>query len=178
MIETGELTMDVFTAISQRKSVRKYKDKAVDETVLRQVLDAGRIAPSAGNRQDWKFIVVRDQETRRKLAIAAKGQMFVEQAPVTIVGCATEPTYLMMCGQSAGILDVSIAFSFMMLAATEHGLGTCWLGAFVENAVKKILDVPDQVRIVAMTPLGYPDEVPTGRPRKDMSEVVCFDKFY
>jgi nitroreductase len=170
--------MDVFTAISRRKSVRKYKDKAVDETVLRQVLDAGRIAPSAGNRQDWKFIVVRDQETRRKLAIAAKGQMFIEQAPVTIVGCAIEPTYLMMCGQSAGILDVSIAFSFMMLAATEQGLGTCWLGAFDENAVKKILDVPDQTRVVAMTPLGYPDEVPAGRPRKDMSEVVCFDKFY
>lgn len=170
--------MDVFTAISRRKSVRKYKDKAVDETVLRQVLDAGRIAPSAGNRQDWKFIVVRDQETRRKLAIAAKGQMFVEQAPVTIVGCAIEPTYLMMCGQSAGILDISIAFSFMMLAATEQGLGTCWLGAFDENAVKTILDVPDQTRVVAMTPLGYPDEVPAGRPRKDMSEVVCFDKFY
>jgi nitroreductase len=169
--------MDVFTAISQRKSVRKYKDKPVDEATLRQVLEAGRIAPSAGNRQDWKFIVVRDQETRRKLAIAAKGQMFLEQAPVAIVGCAIEPTYVMMCGQSAGILDVSIAFSFMMLEATELGLGTCWLGAFDENAVRKILEVPDHVRIVAMTPLGYPDEVPAGRPRKGMDEIVCHDKF-
>jgi nitroreductase len=170
--------MDVFTAISERKSVRKYEDKAVDEAALRKVLGAGRIAPSAGNRQDWKFVVVRDRETRHKLAIAAKGQMFLEQAPVAIVGCAIEPTYVMMCGQSAGILDVSIAFSFMMLEATELGLGTCWLGAFDENAVRKILDVPDEVRIVAMTPLGYPDEAPAARPRKSIDEVVCYDKFH
>jgi nitroreductase len=178
MIGSGEFSMDVFTAISQRKSIRKYLDKAVDEAVVRKVLEAGRIAPSAGNRQDWKFVVVRDQETRGKLAIAAKGQMFLEQAPVTIVGCAIEPTYIMMCGQSAGILDVSIAFSFMMLAATELGLGTCWLGAFDENAVRKILGVPDRMRIVAMTPLGYPGEEPAGRPRKSMDEVVCHDKFH
>jgi nitroreductase len=170
--------MDVFTAISHRKSVRAYKNKTVEDDVLRRILDAGRIAPSAGNRQDWKFVVVRDQETRRKLALAAKGQMFLEQAPVVIVGCAIEPTYVMMCGQSAGILDVSIAFSFMLLEATEQGLGTCWIGAFDEAAVKKILNVPDQMRVVAMTPLGYPDEVPAGRPRKSFEEVFCMDKFH
>lgn len=169
--------MDVFTAISQRKSVRKYSDRNVAEDVLRQVLEAGRIAPSAGNRQDWKFVVVRDRETRQKLAVAAKGQMFLEQAPVVIVGCAIEPTYVMMCGQPAGILDVSIAFSFMMLEATELGLGTCWIGAFDEAAVKKILNVPDPVRVVAMTPLGFPDETPAGRPRKSFEEVFCPDKF-
>lgn len=169
--------MDVFKAISQRKSVRKYTDRPVDEDVLRRVLEAGRIAPSAGNRQDWMFVVVRDHETRRKLAIAAKGQMFIEQAPLVIVGCAIEPTYVMMCGQPAGILDVSIAFSFMMLAATEQGLGTCWIGAFDEAAVKKILNVPDPVRVVAMTPLGYPGEEPAGRPRKGFEEVFCQDKF-
>ena len=145
--------------------------------MLRRVLEAGRIAPSAGNRQDWKFVVVRDQETRHKLAIAARGQMFLEQAPVVIVGCAVEPTYVMMCGQPAGILDVSIAFSFMMLEATEQGLGTCWLGAFDEASVKKILDVPDTVRVVAMTPLGYRDETPAGRPRKGIDEICCNDKF-
>lgn len=170
--------MDVFTAISQRKSVRKYKSQPVEEDMLRRVLDAGRIAPSAGNRQDWKFIVVRDHETRRKLAVVAKNQMFLEQAPVAIVGCAVEPTYTMMCGQSAGILDVSIAFSFMILEATEQGLGTCWLGAFDEAAVKKILGVPDHVRVVAMTPLGYADEAPAGRPRKAFDEVFCNDKYH
>lgn len=170
--------MDVFMAISQRKSIRKYKGTAVEEDKLRRVLEAGRIAPSAGNRQDWKFVVVRDRETRRKLAIAAKGQMFLEQAPVVIVGCAVEPTYVMMCGQPAGIIDVSIAFSFMMLQATGMGLGTCWIGAFDEAAVKKILGIPDPVRVVAMTPLGYPDEAPAGRPRKGFDEVVCLDKYH
>ena len=169
--------MDVFTAISERKSVRKYHDKAVGEDALSRVLEAGRIAPSAGNRQDWKFVVVRDRETRRELAIAAKGQMFLEQAPLVIVGCAIEPTYIMMCGQSAGVIDVSIAFSFMMLKATELGLGTCWIGAFDEAAVKKILGVPDPVRVVAMTSLGFADEVPAGRPRKGFDEVFCQDKF-
>jgi nitroreductase len=145
--------------------------------VLRRVLEAGRLAPSAGNRQDWKFIVVKDPETRSKLAIAAKSQMFLEQAPLVIVGCAVEPTYVMMCGQSAGVLDVSIALSFMMLEATEQGLGTCWLGAFDEAAVKNILDVPDTVRVIAMTPLGYPDEMPAGMPRKGFNEIISYDKF-
>lgn len=170
--------MDVFTAISQRKSVRAYQDRMIDEDTLRRVLEAGRIAPSAGNRQDWKFIVVTDAETRKKLGVAARGQLFVSPAPVIIAGCAIAPEYVMMCGQSAGIIDVSIAFSFMMLQATELGLGTCWLGAFDETAVKKILGVPDHVRVVAMTPLGYPDEAPAGRPRKSMEEVVCHDRYY
>lgn len=170
--------MDVFTAISQRKSVRAYQDRMIDEDTLRHVLEAGRIAPSAGNRQDWKFIVVTDAETRKKLGVAARGQMFVSQAPVIIAGCAIAPEYVMMCGQSAGIIDVSIAFSFLMLQATELGLGTCWLGAFDETAVKKILAVPDHVRVVAMTPLGYPDEAPAGRPRKSMEEVVCRDRYH
>jgi nitroreductase len=169
--------MDVFTAISQRKSVRAYKDRKIDEDTLSRVLDAGRLAPSAGNRQDWKFIVVADAETRKKLAVAARGQMFLQQAPVVIVGCAIAPDYVMMCGQSASIIDVTIAFSFMMLQATELGLGTCWLGAFDENGVRKILGVPDHVRVVAMTPLGYPDETPAGRPRKSMGEVVCRDRY-
>jgi nitroreductase len=169
--------MDVFTAISHRKSVRKYKTTAVEEDKLRKVLEAGRVAPSAGNRQDWKFIVVKDHETRRKLAVAARNQMFLEQAPVAIVGCAIDPSYVMMCGQPAGIIDVSIAFSFMMLEATEQGLGTCWLGAFDEATVKQILGVPEPVRVVAMTPLGYPDEVPAGRPRKGFNEIFCNDKY-
>ena len=170
--------MDVYTAISQRKSIRAYKDRKIDEDTLRRVLEAGRIAPSAGNRQDWKFIVVTDEETRKKLAMAARGQMFLHQAPAVIVGCAIAPEYIMMCGQSAGIIDVSIAFSFMMLQATEMGLGTCWLGAFDEGEVRKILGVPDHVRVVAMTPLGYPDEVPAGRPRKSMDDVICRDRYH
>jgi nitroreductase len=184
------MTMDVFTAVSNRRSIRAYSDRPVEEEKLRRVLEAGRLAPSAKNRQEWKFIVVRDPETRRKLAHAAKGQRFVEQAPVVLVGCGTEPTYVMPCGQPAYSVDLSIAFSFIILEATELGLGTCWLGAFHEEEVKKVLDIPPHVRVVAMMLLGYPAEglgdmvgnklrrvLVTGTYRKPMEEVVAYDKY-
>jgi nitroreductase len=182
--------VDVFTAISSRKSIRAYSDKPVEEEKLHRVLEAGRLAPSAKNRQDWKFVVARDAEVRRKLSVAAMGQRFVAQAPVAIVGCGTEPTYVMPCGQPAYSVDVSIAFYFMVLEAAELGLGTCWLGAFDEEEVKKVLGIPPGVRVVAMTPLGYPAEglgsvvgdrlkrvVATGTHRKPISEVVSFDRY-
>lgn len=182
--------MDVYTAIGQRRSIRAYREKEVEEEKLMKVLDAGRLAPSAKNRQEWHFIVVRDRETRRKLAKAAYGQKFIEQAPVTLVGCAFYADYVMPCGQPAYTVDVSIAFAFMMLEATELGLGTCWLGAFLENEVKEILNIPDQMRVVVVMPLGYPAEslggtvknslirtLATGNYRKPLEKIVSYDKY-
>ena len=182
--------MDVFDAISQRRSIRAYKDTPIEEEKLRRVFEAGRLAPSAKNRQDWKFIVVRDPETRKKLAAAARGQQYLAQAPVALVACGTETTYVMPCGQPAYTVDVSIALSFMVLEATEQGLGTCWLGAFDEGEVKKILGVPEGVRVVAMTPLGYPAEgvgglvgnkimrtLATGAHRKPLDEFAVYEKY-
>ena len=182
--------MDVFSAISNRRSIRAYSDKPIEDEKLNRVLEAGRLAPSAKNRQDWKFVVVKDPEIRHKLALAARGQRFVGQAPVVLVGCGTEPTYVMPCGQPAYSVDVSIAFSFMMLEATELGLGTCWLGAFDEEEVKKILGVPPEARVVAMMPLGYSAEgigdvvgdklkraIATGAYRKPMEEFAASDRF-
>jgi len=103
--------MEVFTAISQRYSVRAYKATHVEEDKLRKVLEAARLAPSASNRQEWKFIVVRNKEARRKLAKAAFGQSFIGEAPVVIVACATESKSLMACGQPTYTVDVSIACS-------------------------------------------------------------------
>jgi len=154
--------MDVFTAISQRKSIRAFTDKEVEEEKLLKVLEAGRLAPSAKNRQEWRFIVVRDPETKKKLAKACYGQKYVEQASVVLVGCAISPDYIMPCGQPAYTVDVSIAFSFMMLEAWELGLGTCWLGAFLEEEVKETLNVPDAMRVVVVMPLGYPAGGPVG----------------
>ena len=124
--------MDVFTAITNRRSVRAYKDSEVEDEKLQKVLSAARLAPSASNRQEWKFIVVRDRETRKKLARAALGQSFVAQAPVVIVACGTETERVMTCGQSTYTVDVSIACTHMILQAFELGLGTCWLGAFMK----------------------------------------------
>ncbi len=169
--------MDVFSAIQARRSIRAYSAREVEQEKLNRVLEAGRLAPSANNRQDWKFIVVRDRETRNRLVEAAGGQKFLGTAPVVLVICGTEPEKVMMCEQPAYTVDASIALSFMILEACELGLGTCWLGHFDENKVKEILGIPAGVRVVAMTPLGYPAESPAARPRKRPEEVVSYDRF-
>jgi nitroreductase len=168
--------MDVFEAIKGRRSIRAYSSKEVEDDKLKKVLDAGRLAPSAANMQDWKFIVVKDESTRKKLAQAAGGQKFVGTAPVVLVGCGTAQKE-MTCDQFTYPIDVSIALSFMFLEAHELGLGTCWLGNFYENEVKKVLNIPEHIRVVAMTPLGYPSEEPEPRPRKELNEFASFETY-
>jgi nitroreductase len=173
----GDTDMDVFTAINRRRSVRAYKTAEVEDEKLKKVLEAARLSPSASNRQDWKFIVVRDPETRKKLVRAAFGQSFIGEAPVVIAACGTEPEAVMACGQPTYTVDVSIACALMILQACELGLGTCWIGAFKEDEVKKILKIPEPIRVVALISLGYPDEDPSQRSRKDSDEIVCLEKF-
>jgi nitroreductase len=169
--------MDVFTAIRQRSSVRAYKGTDIEEDKLRKILEAARLSPSANNRQEWKFIAVKNKETRKKLGQAAFGQSFIGEAPVVIVACATEADSIMPCGQPTYTVDVSIACSFMILQAYELGLGTCWIGAFREDDVKRILKIPEHVRVVAMTPLGYPNQPPSQKSRKGLDQIVCFEKY-
>lgn len=169
--------MNVFTAIQERRSIRKYKDTPVEEEKLEKVLEAARLSPSAKNQQNWKYIVVRKPEIREKLTKEAIGQAFVGEAPIILVCCGTEPDSIMRCGQPRYTVDVSIATAYMILAAYEQGLGTCWLGSFDENKVKEILDIPEGVRVVSITPLGYPDESPSPRPRKELDEIISYDKF-
>src|SRR4030043_263944 len=115
--------MDVFTAIRERSSVRAYKATDVEEDKLKKILEAARLSPSASNRQEWKFIVVKNKETKKKLAKAAFGQSFIGEAPIVIVACATESKSIMACGQPAYTVDVSIACAFIILLAYELGLG-------------------------------------------------------
>ncbi len=169
--------MDVFEAISQRRSIRTYKNTEIEEEKLRKVLEAARLAPSSANRQEWKFIVVRDLERRAKLARMTGGQGWVEEAPAIIVACATEGTSVMACGQTTHTVDVSIACTMMILEACEQGLGTCWLGTFKEVDIKKLLGIPDHMRVVTMIPLGYPNEAPRPRLRKTFDQIVSFDRY-
>lgn len=141
------------------------------------ILEAARIAPSAANRQEWKFIIVKNKKTREKLVEAANGQKFVSEAPVTIVACSTESERIMPCGQHAYTVDLAIAVSFMILEATEQGLGTCWLGAYDEEKVRNILNIPERIRVPAMFTLGYADENPHQRPRKHLSEIISIEKY-
>jgi nitroreductase len=164
--------MTVTEAIEQRFSVRAYQAKPVEEPQLRQVLEAARLAPSGGNRQEWRFVVVRDAATRARLAQAACGQAFVGQAPVVIAACAAEEPE-----PRAYPLDVSIAVAYMTLQATELGLGTCWIGAFHEAEVREVLGVPAEVRVVALLPLGYPAADPPEKQRLPLEEIVKWEKW-
>lgn len=165
--------MDVLSAVRGRRSIRHYASRPVEEDKLNKVLEAARLSPSASNRQSWKFVVVKDGETRARLAEAAGGQSFVGQAPVIIAACGTDTEGVMMCGQYRYTVDLSIATAYMVLEAYEQGLGTCWLGRFDEKRVKEILGIPETVRVVAVVPLGYPAEEPAPRPRKQLEEIVC-----
>lgn len=169
--------MDVSEAIQKRRSVRKYQTRNIENDKLDRVLEAGRLAPSARNLQEWRFVVVRDGSRRKRLAEAAKGQTFVGEAPVVIAACATVTDYVMTCGQLTYPIDVAISVDHMTLLATEVGLGTCWIGAFYEEEVKKILAIPPEIRVVAMLPLGYPAESPLPRPRKPMDDIVIHERW-
>ncbi|MHA1410485.1 MAG: nitroreductase family protein [Candidatus Odinarchaeia archaeon] len=169
--------MEFYEVIRKRKSIRKYKSDPVEDEKLLKILEAGRIAPSARNLQNWKFIIVKNKETKLKLMEAAKGQKMVAEAPIIIVACGTDTDYVMSCGQPAYTVDVTIAVEHMILAATAEGLGTCWIGAFYEENVKKILEIPNNIRVVAMFPLGYPAIEPKGPPRKKLEEIIFYEKW-
>jgi nitroreductase len=168
--------MDVLEAIKTRRSIRKYSDRPIEEEKLCRVLEAARLAPSSANGQNWRFIVVRDKDKISQLMDAADGQPFVGQAPCAIVACGTKRR-IMDCGQPTDTVDCSIALSYMLLEAHAQGLGTCWLGHFFADKVKKILHIPEDVSVIAFTPLGYPDEVPVPKPKKELKEIVSYDKY-
>ena len=157
--------MDFYDVIRQRKSVRKYKSDPIPDEVLNRILEAGRIAPSAKNIQPWHFIVVKDPAIKEMVAEASRGQLFMADADVILCGCALEDIAWGRMGgyMSSFAVDLTIAMDHMILAATNEGLGTCWIGAFDEKAAKEVLGVPDNVRIVALTPVGYPAEEPKDR---------------
>lgn len=157
--------MDVFEAIRTRRSIRAYKNEPVPEESLARILEAARLAPSAGNRQEYKFIVVKDEKRRRELAQACNNQSFVGDAGVIIVGCATNPQ------RRYAFVDVAIAMDHMTLAATAEGLGTCWIGAFSEAKVKQILGIPDSVSVVCLLPIGVPATEGVMRGRKSKEEL-------
>ncbi len=169
--------MDVAKAIASRRSVRKYQPKPIEDEKLRLILEAGRLAPSARNMQEWKFVIVTDPETKKKLVPAARNQQFLAQAAVVIAACAVETNHVMTCGQQCYPIDLAIAVDHMTLKACEEGIGSCWIGAFYEDQVKQVLCIPDQVRIVSLLALGYPAENPPARPRKPLDDIVSYERW-
>lgn len=165
--------------IKARRSVRKYRPDPIPEEIFKTIISAARLAPSAANAQPWKFIIVTDEELKLKLINACNGQKFIAEAPVIIVGCGLpDEAYSTVGGyMSSFAIDVTIAMDHLILAAASQGLGTCWIAAFKEDKVREILDIPEDVRVVALTPVGYPDDQPKKSSRKDLAELICYDKF-
>ena len=170
--------MDIYKAIRTRKSVRSFLDRDIEEDKLQRILEAVRLAPSAKNLQEWRFVVVRDRHKREQLAQAAYNQTFVGEAPVVIACCAETDKHVMRCGLECYPIDVAIAVDHLTLAAVSEGLGTCWIGSFEGEKVKQILGIPQEIIVVAMLPLGYPlDTAIKQKSRLKLEEIVHYERW-
>jgi nitroreductase len=173
--------MDVLEAIKGRRSIRAFRSNDVSQEMVEKLIDAARWAPSAGNIQPWEFIIVRNPEIKRRLAEAALGQSFIEDAPVIIVVCADEEQSARGYGPRGRTLyciqDTAAAIQNIHLAAYSMGLGTCWVGAFREEEARKVLNIPEGVRPVAIIPVGYPAESPSPRSRRPLRQIIHYEKF-
>ena len=165
--------MDV---IRERGSVKKYEDRPIPEHIMKEVFEAARLAQSAENRQPWEFVVVREKEMKEKLALG-----FVGEAPVVIV-CVAHPEN---CGHvgplPSYLVDVAIAVENMALVSWELGLGSCWIGAYDEENVKELLNIPKNLKVVSLLTLGYPAEKPANQMmrqrRKPLTQIIHYEKY-
>ena len=159
--------MEFIEVITKRRSIRKYKPDPVPEAKMRKLYEALQRAPSGSNRQDYTFIFVEDEEKRQRIASEAGHQEFLAEAPVLMVA---------VC-QPGGAFNVAIAVDHMILAATDEGLGTCWVGWFEREPVRRILGIPESKEVPILVPIGYPDEAPEARSRKTLEELIMVDAF-
>jgi len=170
-----EVTID---AIRKRRSIRKYEEREVTEEQLTQVLEAARLAPSWKNQQPWRFLVIRDAAKRQAVADILEGnpaRKGIAQAPVLIVVCADPALSGVENGKEYYMADIGIVMDHIMLEAADMGLGTVFVGWYDEDKMRQALGVPDQFRIVGMTPLGYPAKEPKPVPRKELDELVHWE---
>ncbi|MDP2900660.1 MAG: nitroreductase family protein [Candidatus Bathyarchaeota archaeon] len=161
--------MNFEEVLLKRRSIRRYKDAPIPREKILKILEAARIAPSASNKQPWHFIVVEKKETIKQLAKSE----WAAKAPLMIVGLADQEASPNWCSN-----DLGIAFEHIALAATNLGLGTCWMGQTGrEELIRKLLDIPDKLRPVAVMPIGVPDETPPPKERKSLDDIVSWEKF-
>mgnify|MGYP001288455732 FL=1 len=204
--------MDVREAIKKRRSIRKFKPDPIPEEKIRLLLESARLAPSGTNTQPWRFIVIKDNDTKKKLQEAAHNQRHIGRAPVIIVCCAdlkafkefpervdeliesgalperTREVFIPYLSKGmdtvtkdalmvAAAANVAIAVEHIVLQAVEIGLGTCWVRWYEDNKIKEILDIPKHVEVMALLPVGVPDEEPSQRPRQELNKIVYSETY-
>jgi nitroreductase len=169
--------LSVLGVIKARGSIRSYKDKPIPKQAMLEILEAARMAQSADNRQPWGFVVVTDPVIRKKLVQAAGSQSFVGEAAAVLI-CLANPEESASVGPFEGFLiDLAIAIENMALTAWDLGIGSCWIGAYNEEMVKALLGVPKNLRVVSLLTLGYPDERPGPKYRKEPNEIIHYQKY-
>lgn len=165
--------MSFVDIVLSRRSIRRYEKQDIPKDVLNKVLEAGRQAPSAGNKQPWHFIVLTDYDIKEKLS-HGRWNTFVKDSAFTVVGCG----YI---GDEYGCkwstVDTTIALQNMVIAAWALGIGSCWIGDFQEAEVKKLLTIPEDWKVIALVTFGYPAEKPGSRQKKPIDEIVSYNKF-
>lgn len=154
--------MEFSEVIAKRRAIRKYKKDAIPEEKLQKLYQALQTAPTGNNRQPFRFLFVRDAAVKEKIVKEACHQDFLLQPPVLMVACC----------RKGDAFDVAIAVDHMILAATDEGLGTCWVGWIDGEKIRRILDIPDEFEIPILVPVGYAEENPSPRPRKPVNEIV------
>ena len=183
--------MEFMELVSARRSVRDYSEKPVEEEKLSQILEAARLAPSWANRQCWSFVVVKDRSGIEKVFKACGiYNSWLRRAPVLVIGCGNPKQSGSRNGMDYYLVDMGISMEHLVLAAASMGLGTCWIGAFDENRIRDALGIPENVKVVALTPVGYPVDADDrslgarmvkvlvrGGKRKPIDEIVHREKW-
>ncbi len=168
--------MDIYELIGKRHSIRSYTDTPVSDEVLKRILEAARLAPSACNLQPWRFYVVRDKAVQQAMFPHERHRWIIDKTPVVIVACsiARRAWVRAVDGKNHCDIDVAIAMEHLVLAATHEGLSTCWICAFDPAAIREALKLPPDEEPVAATPLGYGDGEARPRQRKSLEDIVTF----
>ena len=166
--------MAVLDVIRKRYSCRSYQEKSVEQDKLDIILEAARLAPSARNTQDWRFVVVTDQQVKSKVAGTTNRPEVFEKAGAIIAACSNSDE-IMRCGQAIGPIDVAIALEHICLQAAALGLGTCWIGSFDAEKVRQILAIPKDVAIIELMTVGYPADSKPEPMREPIEKIVCYD---
>lgn len=171
--------MEFEDVIKTRRSIRRYKKKEIPDDILKKILEGAQVAPSGNNRQPWYFIVVREENKKRKIAEYSYNQSFIADADCVIVCCGKkysnpyEPL-----GDNCYIIDTTIAVDHLILTARNYGIGSCWIGAFHPEPIKKLLGIPPDIDVLMIVPLGYPEGNFSGISyRKDIKDIAFKEEF-
>jgi nitroreductase len=172
--------MDLKKAIKNRHSIRSFSDKKIPDNIIEEIIEYANLAPSAGNAQARDFVIVNDKDIKKKITKAALNQKFISEAPVAIVVCANQERNFSYGPRGRNlycIQDATAAIEHILLLAVDYGLDTCWVGAFDEDKVSNILNLPDHIRPVAIIPIGYSNEQKTATSRLELKKLIHYNSW-